>query len=236
LTANIAENQNRFAALTEEERSHIALFTGHAPITTGLNEADRATIITFLRNPVSRVQSFCQHVFAGKSPHLLKRFPPDSFSLDEFLDSEGHELSNVQTKMLINTGNCSSPHLLNQMSPADARDLALENLYHKVAHFGLQEYFDESLIIFSAALQWKIPVYFTRNTKKTTHKLEFKQRHLDKIAELNAIDMEVFESAKETFLKLMNSAEFDESKLRRFRRFNNNKLVSNLVRVREVFT
>ena len=234
LSANLAKNQERFAALTEDERSHMALFTGHAPIISGLDEADSATIITFLRNPVSRVQSFCQHVFAGKSPHMLQRFPPENFSLDEFLNSGGHELSNVQTKMLINTGNCSSPQLLNQMSPTDARDLALDNLLNKVAHFGLQEYFDESLIIFSSALNWKTPVYFTRNTKKSAHKLEFEQRHLDKIAELNAIDLEVFTHAKETFLNLRNSAEFDEDKLKRFRRINN-KLVGNLVRIREYF-
>jgi len=234
LNAIITDNQARFAALSDDERSNMALFTGHAPIITGLAEADSATIITFLRDPVSRVKSFCQHVYAGKSPHLLKQFPPENFSLDEFLDSGGHELTNVQTKMLINTGNCSSPKLINSMSPADARDLALDNLYKKVAHFGLQEYFDESLIIFSSALNWKMPVYFTRNTKKSAHRLEFEQRHLDKIAELNAIDLEVFTHAKETFLNLRNSAEFDEDKLKRFRRINN-KLVGNLVRIREYF-
>ena len=234
LKANLANSLERFAALTEDERSNIALFTGHAPIFTGLDEADSATIVTFLRNPISRVQSFCQHVFEGKSPHLLQRFPPANFSLDEFLESGGHELANVQTKMLINTGNTTSPQLLNQMSPTDARDLALDNLQNRVAHFGLQEYFDESLIIFSSALNWKMPVYFTRNTNKSAHKLEFEKRHLDKIAELNAIDIEVFAHAKETFLKLRNSAKFDENKLKRFHRINN-KLVGNLVRVREYF-
>jgi len=232
LNAHIASNLERFAALPEEERRNILLFTGHAPIISGLDEADNATIITFLRNPVSRVQSFCQHVFEGKSPHLIERFPPGKFSLDEFLGSGGHEISNVQTKMLINTGNCSSPALINQMSPGDARDLALDNLYNKVSHFGLQEYFDESLIIFSSELNWSMPVYYTRNTRKTGNRLKFEQRHLDKIAELNAIDIEVFDQAKEVFLRLRNSNKFDENKLLRFRRLNN-KLVGQLVRVVE---
>ncbi len=173
LNGDIASNLERFAALTDEEKQDVDLFTGHAPIISGLEEADRATLITFLRNPVSRVQSFCQHVFEGKSPHLIKQFPPYHFSLDELLESGGHELSNVQTKMLINTGNGTSPLLMNQMSPADARDMALDNLQNKISHFGLQEYFDESLIIFSSALNWKMPVYYTRNTKKSGNRIKF---------------------------------------------------------------
>ncbi|VAW65104.1 hypothetical protein MNBD_GAMMA09-2903 [hydrothermal vent metagenome] len=45
-----------------DEQKAIVLFTGHASILTGIPEADDITIITLLRDPVSLVKSFCQHV------------------------------------------------------------------------------------------------------------------------------------------------------------------------------
>ena len=65
---------------TKEDR----IVLGHAPITTCIKEADSATIITFLRDPVERVKSFCQHVYEGKSLHLKDSFPPELFNLMHF--------------------------------------------------------------------------------------------------------------------------------------------------------
>ena len=83
-----------------KHNGHVRLFIGHAPLKTGIQIADYATMFTLLRDPVSRVKSFCQHVYEGKSKYLIDRFPPYSFDLDEFLDSGNHELSNLQAKLL----------------------------------------------------------------------------------------------------------------------------------------
>jgi Sulfotransferase family len=140
---------NRLTNLPEAKRQKIELFTGHAPIMTGIDLVDHAKMITFLREPISRVKSFIQHISEGKSPEYLK----GPFDLDSFLESGVEDLSNLQTKMLINKGASYSRSLINTMSKSEAKDRALYNLLHVVAGFGIQEYFDESLILFAKLLR-----------------------------------------------------------------------------------
>lgn len=235
-TGDIAADMKRFEALSERDKKNGVLFSGHAPIVTGLKEADEATTITFLRDPIKRVKSFCQHVSEGKSEYLVNDFPPETFNLDEFLESGNEELSNLQTKFLVNSlvnsRLSASPSLIKKMSAAEARDTALDNLYNKISHFGLQEYFDESLIVFRSALGWRMPVYTARNRKNESRLLKFEARHIERIAELNAIDMEVYKLASERFVDLLDSAAFGEAELKRFQ-FINNKLYSPVTRLRK---
>jgi len=210
-------DRERFEALPERKKNRIALFTGHAPLVTGVSEADEALIITFLRNPIKRVQSFCQHVSEGKSPHLREAFPPESFDLDAFLDSGNGELSNLETKMLINGAQAASPILIDKMSAAEARDTALENLFSRVYRFGLQKHFDESLLLFAEALHWSTPLYGALNKKNSDRKIEFKPHHLERIAEMNAIDIEVYNRAKAYFYDTL-LPRVDTKELARFRK------------------
>lgn len=220
-SGDIVADIQKFEALSEGERESVALFTEHAPIVTGIKEADSAITITFLRDPIHRVKSFCQHVSEGKTQYLIKHFPPENFSLDRFLESGNEELSNLQTKMLINKGSCTSPSLINSMSSLEARDAALENLNNRISHFGLQECFDESLIVFSLALGWSLPVYVSENRRNVGKPVRFETRHIEKITELNAIDIEVYKLAKAKFMDVLNSSAFDEVKLKRLRLVNN---------------
>lgn len=198
----------------------MVLFTGHESFMTGINRIDSATTITFIRDPISRVKSFCQHVFEGKSPYLIHDFPPEAFRLNDFLESGNGELSNLQTKMLVNYGRCAPPLLLENMSASEAKDLALENLFNKISHFGLQEYFDESLIVFLLALNWRMPLYSSKNKKNTSKLIQFEKHHIKRIAELNSTDMEVYRLAKEQFACLLDSEAFDKEKLKRFHQIN----------------
>lgn len=191
----------RFLALPRGERTRIGLFLGHAPLVTGIAAADQAPTITLLRDPIQRVKSFCQHVAEGKSEYLRHAFPPGQFDLDRFLASGNGELANLHTKFLLNQGCCGSQFRFQQIPAGDARDLALEHLFHRIAHFGLLEYFDESLALFSSALQWRPPAYQPENRKRRHNRLVFLRRHEEQIAALNAIDLEVYQAAKEKFLR-----------------------------------
>jgi Sulfotransferase family len=225
-TGDLPMDSKRFESMSAKDKEATLLFTGHAALLTGITEADTATTITFLRNPVDRVKSFCQHVFEGKSPYLKMTFSPKNFDLDEFLRSGNEELSNLQTKMLIRDPKFPSLPSLVGMSVSEAKNKALDSLFNWITLFGLAEYFDESLILFSSALNWKIPVYAPQNQMSRTKRIEFNQRHLNKILELNEIDIEVYKVAKDRFVKLLNDPEFDWEKLKRLQKFN--RLVSNL--------
>jgi len=218
-TGDIASDLARFEALLAEEKSNIGFFSGHAPITTGIPEADQ-TIITFLRNPVSRVKSFCQHVYEGKSPYLLGDFPPETFSLDDFLNSGIGELSNLQTKMLINKGSSESTELIDSLSTSEAIQRAASNLSEKISCFGIQEYFNESLVLFAVKFNWPLRSYDSVNKKGTLRTLQFADRHVRKIVELNSIDIEVYKLALQDFLQQVNSKKFDSGRLYKLRGVN----------------
>lgn len=193
-SGNAGEDLKRYDALPDEVRKEIALFTGHAGIKTGIPAADDIPIITLLREPVARVKSFCQHVSERKSPYLLDRFPPDAFDLDDFLCSDNGELSNLQTKLLLGRP-------IEGLSASEAVDIALGNLLEKITCFGIQEHFDESLALIAWTLGVKPPAYGSRNQRDPTRALRFDRSHIEKITELNTIDLELYERARQSFTK-----------------------------------
>jgi hypothetical protein len=194
-TGDFPADRDRYRLLPEAEKQQIRLFHGHAPLTTGLAEIDALPVVTLLREPIGRVKSFCQHVSEGKSPHLVKGFPPDNFDLDAFLASGDYELSNLQTKFLISTGN-----LEEIADPATAAERALDCLFNRVAGFGLTEYFAESLAGLARQFAWPVPRYKRLNCKNTRRLLHFERRHLERIAELNRLDLEVYRAARQRFV------------------------------------
>lgn len=162
---------------------------------------------------MSRVKSFCQHVSEGKSAYLRDAFPPSSFDLDRFLASGNLELENLQTKMLINEQSSDSPSLIATMSPSEAAEAALANLFGRIASYGVQEFFDESLVIFKQKFGWRQPVYVAANRPNPARLITFEEHQIKRIEELNAIDLQVFQSAREAFIERMESAAFDRSEL-----------------------
>jgi hypothetical protein len=130
------------------------------------SRADESLTIAFLRDPISRVKSSCQHVAEGKSAHLIKGPPPpETFDLDAFLNSGCPELFNLQTRILIETPKTASLDPNKAMTTAEVRDTAHEKLFSKVFRFGLQEHFDESLVVFAEALHWSPHFYVSLNKK-----------------------------------------------------------------------
>ncbi len=223
LTGDIRSDINRFEQLSEQQQKAIVLYTGHAPIRTGVRTIDDIDVVTFLRDPVSRVKSFCQHVSEGKSPYLLKKFPPESFDLQKFLNARIFELNNLQTKMLVNQGASAVDF---NMSNDEALQLATDHLFNTVKAFGLVEYFDESLIVFKQKFAWKLPVYQRRNSKNINKLITFEPHHIDQIKSLNALDIELYDRAKEHFLLLLNAADFDTNQLKNLKNKNSKQHVN----------
>ena len=221
-SGNLQGDRKRFAALSEEDKKRIVLFIGHAPLHTGIAMADQAIVISFLREPVSRVMSFCQHVYEGKSPYLREIFSPQTFNLDVFLKSGNSELSNLQTKMLLSDYDIHELIDKRFVSKKTIIDKALDNLFNRILSYGLTEYFDESLIMIAHDLGWKRPFYFyyRRNIKNISKKLMFKKRHINIIKELNALDIALYESAKRRFLERIEKDASYGKKLKLYQCFN----------------
>jgi hypothetical protein len=219
-TGNSSADINTFNSMSSLEQQQIKLYTGHAPIYTKINSIDQCQTITLLREPISRVKSFCQHVSEGKSAYLRKKFPPENFDLDKFLHSKILELHNLQTKMLVNTG-ASAVNF--QMPPNEALELALDNLFNHISVFGLLENFDESLILFKQKFDWDLPTYTISNTKNKDRLLSFEKHHIERIIAINQLDIELYQQAKTHFEAQINADEFNTKALRRFQQINHSQ-------------
>jgi hypothetical protein len=155
-------------------------------------------------------------VSEGKTTYLPRAHSPESFDIDAFLDSGNPELSNLQTKMLLGRGS--------YRIDLDDTDLIVERateiLENKLVYFGLTEYFDESLMLFRKTLGWETwPVYKKLNTKDDARLIVFSERNICKIRELNELDMQVYDVARELFARrVTENMAYLESSLQDFRR------------------
>ena len=219
----IDEVTSRWNSLSIAKQQNTNLFLCHSPLVTGIDKADQSKIITFLRDPVSRVKSFCQHVFEGKSPYLRDKFPPSAFSLDDFLNCGELELDNLQVNILAGNAGGGTRTVPYGKDENELLNTAWDVLIHQVHCFGLLEEFDNSILLFREKLGWnKDPFYVQVNKKSPTRRLEFKQNHLDKIVELNRLDIELYNKAKKYFLDQIDM-NISAQELMRFQKLNAEK-------------
>lgn len=195
---SIILDRERHASLSAQEQHAVRLYFGHAPLSTGLAAVDRVPVITFLRDPIDLVKSFCQFVAEGKYPaYAPAGIAPETFPVDAFLESGNVELSNIQTKLLI----LGDIHAETLPSAALARKRATEALMERVDSFGLTEMFDESLVYFMTRYSWPLPHYTSYNAKNPKRLVRFEPRHIHRIAQMNHIDIQIYEAARTVFAK-----------------------------------
>jgi hypothetical protein len=212
------KDRERFLALGQKERDSVSLFIGHSMYETGLPEADTADIFTILREPESRVRSFIQHAAAGKSQYLKDYANSGTFSVDAFLESGNGELSNLQTKMLINQDRSGSESRISELGDDAAFELAKSRLIDGMIAYGLQEDFDAGWVAIWNALGKKPPLYAVLNRKKAAAMLDFTDAQLNRIRELNQIDIRLYQAAKEEFQRRRDSGQIPDEAVAAFQR------------------
>lgn len=201
LTGDPELDATRWRNLSSGKQREKSLFICHSPLTTGVEKADRAKIITLLRNPVERVKSFCQHVYEGKSSYLVKKYPPYSFTPDDILRKGEVELNNLYVNILVG-GNPRAGDTIRKPRLPDSELLekAWESLQKRITVYGLLEEFDTSLLLFHRRLNWHSPPYYAvLNKKSARRRLSFSPEHIDRIKEMNTLDIALYERAGEQF-------------------------------------
>merc|ERR1719431_1244476 len=182
--------------------------------------------ITFLRDPVRRYLSEFKHVQRAATwkkaehkcngkPASREELPPcyDDFNeddwsgveLDEFMDCPYNLAVNRMTRMLADLRliNCYDTTSMSQK----ARDIitlnsAKTNL-EKMAYFGLTEKQHESQELFEHTfdLQFKIPFEQFNETTSGNTESDLNQDIIDRITELNHLDVELYDFAKDLILR-----------------------------------
>jgi hypothetical protein len=206
----------QFTSLPLERRAEIMLLRGHMPF--GLHEylPQPRTYITMFRNPAARVVSI--YHFARQRPHhyLYNAINGKNLDIESFVSTGiTPETDNQQVRFLtghiddIEVGACTSRML----------EQAKKNLTEHFAVVGLQERFDESLLLIKKRLGWnRLPLYQSRNVG--THKRpELPERVLKTIRKHNELDYELFEWASDRFQRQFEQENI-QKELERFRRAN----------------
>lgn len=203
-SSNWQESVARWHSLSDIQRNKIRFVAGHTSHITGINEIDRAPAFTILRNPVERTISFCRHVLNPNKQHPI--WHKGIRNLDMLLADPVDEMLNLQTKFL-----ASATRQYGIMSNDDKRsNKALINdakntLDNGLAAFGIQECFDLSVIHIAEIYGWQPPVYLRRNVAANDNNLEFNKSHLERIEELNSLDIELYEWASRKFKAVTDS-------------------------------
>jgi hypothetical protein len=196
--------------LSPEMFAGMRVLQGHFPFGIHARLPRPVTYITLLRDPVERALSV--YYFMRRRP--LHALHPLSLRLpvDEFFDAAGPDAANEQTRYL-------SGHL--DPGPASV-ETALHNLRDRFAAFGLDERFDESLLLFRRRLGWRSVRYRRENmTRSRPHRDDLPASTIRSLERIHALDIELYAPAADLFDATVRSLGPDfQRELRAFRRRN----------------
>jgi hypothetical protein len=140
------------------------------------------------------------------------------------------ESENQQTAML-------GGHALGPSLSRETLEIAKQHLKTYFRVVGLTEHFDASLLLLGRALAWGMPFYLRENvTREKPIEAEIEPRARAVIAELNALDLELYAFARELFeYQCRAYGEGLSQDLARFRKWNERyqQIVQPVTRLRQ---
>ena len=173
----------RWESMSIRDRNSVGVVSGHAPLKTGIGVIDAAPSFMLLRDPIERVASFCRHALDPKKEHYVKS--RGIKSIDDLLDNPVREIKNFQTGMLLLEGaECNDSKYENLESFEDPVSSAKLALFRNIDAFGIQEKFDQSMVLAGLRFNWRPPVYLVRNRSDASVGSDFTPEQVDKIISL----------------------------------------------------
>lgn len=187
--------QEKFKQLRQQEKSQLKIVTGHMYF--GLHKfiASPTTYITMLRNPIDRVISYYYFVKNLPTHEDYELIKTKNISLKDYCQMPRENMNNGQTRFLSGTRefeNCGN----------DMLAIAKQNLQKHFLVTGVQEKFDESLLLLQEKLGWKrTPFYYRRNTNRSRSyaRLGITPDILATIEKYNELDLELYEYVNKIF-------------------------------------
>lgn len=213
---SVRESIERFRKLPADARSRLTLLKGHMHFGLHTYLPQPSTYATLLRDPVERVISHYFYVLRQPEHYLHRTIVTGGMSLDACLEGKiSPELTNGQTRLLAGMedehGDCT----------ADALELAKRNLRGYFAVVGLQERFDESLLLLKKRFGWRTPYYTKKNVGNNGLRPGITAETVDRIRRHNALDMALYDFAKALFdQQIQRQGPSLAKELKRFRALN----------------
>lgn len=216
-----------FHHLTDEQKRDILLLMGHMPF--GLHRflpGESFEYFTLLREPVDRIISLYKHIQRFPDHHFAAEMKKHEYSLSDFFNLRlSPAFDNCQVRMLAEAmdvpfGELTEDHL----------EAAKHNLEKYFPLAGVQDQFDEFILLLSARYRWRIPYYrrMKVNRNRDNNKTEISASEKSLILKYNALDEELYRFVKNRFQTLLKNTEPNiEAKLVTFRK--RNKWFSRLI-------
>lgn len=221
------ETIDAFATLAETEKRRIAFIGGHTFYGLHRSVPQPSVYMTFMRDPVDRFVSHYyfsrESSFAPLKRNLEQTTEPTAYqqkaldflrltesrrtSLQDFL-ALNIELNvmNLQTRMIggfVDPVNVIPPF---QELPANAVEVALDNIHRDFPVVGLVEHFDASLLLFRKAFGWSNVFYARHNKTRSRPALEQLSGQTRRaIEEASHLDIELYNRMKIRFDEQVSS-------------------------------
>jgi len=226
---------DKFRQLPESKKSRFRLIYGHMPF--GLHRwlPRSAAYITILRNPVERVASEYYYVLRTPIHPLNPELVGKNLSLQDYIQKTADmNTTNLQTRWVSGCVDFDSVIPPYENLPANALDLAKENIENFFSVCGLIERFDESLLLMQKILGWKNIYYMRRNVgKRRASKDQLPAATLRLIEKQEEKDLELFEYAAKRLAEMLDANSISDEAIRSFR--TENRLLGPPLFIREVF-
>ncbi len=158
------------------------------------DDPDKVIYFTMLREPVKRVISYYNYILKQKGHYLHKTIVDNNLTLKQFVESgvdvhtENNQVRLLSDSIQVPHGECSKQLL----------DKAKHNLENYFSVVGINEMFDESLLLAKEFYGWKLPLYTYENVNKKYKKptTEIDEDTINTIKKYNSLDIELYEWAK----------------------------------------
>lgn len=189
----------RFMQMPEAERARYKAIVGHLYYGFHRHVPHPTCYVTLLRDPVSRILSSYTYALRHKNFRRHERYVAGLVSWEEHLTN--HPAGTRQITRIAGGDDTVIQVRRNPDVPPDILETAIANLEADFSFVGLQERYDESLLMMRHVLNWQQPIHYVRqNTAKkrlTLNDLSAHDRALvEKAAEL---ETPLYEYAKKRF-------------------------------------
>jgi hypothetical protein len=199
---------------TQEQKQKAKYIQGHVGFGFHDVYSIDGTYITILRNPIDRVISNYYFIKQNEKHFLHQELTSKNYSLEKFITSGiALEADNCHVRYL--SGKIDAPY--GKCTP-EMLEAAKSNLIKSFSVFGIQEYYNEFLLLMREIHGWKIPFYKRYNkTKRRANIKDLDSKTLEVITSLNSLDIELYNFAKIEFEKKIKLRGIDfQKKLKKF--------------------
>ena len=201
---NVIPSVKHLLSLPQIQKDNLSLIMGH--IDYGLHKHFKQdfSYLTVFRDPVDRIVSHYNYVKSQPDHYLNSWVIQKNVDLKTYVSSrKTTELNNGMVRMMTGQGGYHKNQQGNIAfgeCPEELLEKAFENLEKKFIAFGIQEYFDESILLLSKKLGWGKMSYISQNIAKRSHKSKvIDSDTLSTIEEFNRLDILLYNGMKKIF-------------------------------------